>query len=374
MDAGTYNVRKATCGLYCQSCDGVTTWSMVANPYALTVSGQRQQSLYGTWNTGSQYDYSTYSDWSTSNSAVATVGTSRVTGQTPGLASGVSPGSANITARDAFTNSPDYTSNWCSGSPWSCPLLYGGSAASSGTVAPKVSITGPITVPLLAAGAAGRNSIGLGATGTPSGGTYLWSLSSGSGIVSLSNTTASTVTVTSQAVGTATVQVKYTYNSQNATASKNVTVQKPTRLSIVSGTSVAVPEAGCSPPNNACGMNRQFQYQVLDQSGAPIAAAGMQFWDKIFTSSPNTCSLTSYSTTCTAYGIPNGGPCGPQTDSSGQFIETLTICSTQCRSGPFCITGCSTGSNQTWNVNGFSLTADVKALSYQCNYVYVNSQ
>lgn len=51
MDAGTYNVRKAICGTYCQSCDGVTSTSIVASPFGVAVNGQTQQAFYEIWNT-----------------------------------------------------------------------------------------------------------------------------------------------------------------------------------------------------------------------------------------------------------------------------------------------------------------------------------
>lgn len=42
MDAGTYNVRKATCGEYCQSCDGWTSAWIDTDPFSVDVNQQTQ--------------------------------------------------------------------------------------------------------------------------------------------------------------------------------------------------------------------------------------------------------------------------------------------------------------------------------------------
>jgi hypothetical protein len=68
-----------------------------------------------------------------------------------------------------------------------CPLSQQEPVAPT-NVNPTVSISGKNYVPLLAAGANGPNSTSLTATGVPAGGTYAWSITSGSGVVSLSST------------------------------------------------------------------------------------------------------------------------------------------------------------------------------------------
>lgn len=132
MDAGTYNVRKATCGTYCQTCNGVTTWSVVDNPFSVAMGGQHQLAFHETWNTGSYYDDTSSGNWTTSASSIAGVGT-RGNG-TPGMVGGSSPGQASISAQYIYSE-PEYTSYWCEGSQWSCPLGYvSGSGQSPGTV------------------------------------------------------------------------------------------------------------------------------------------------------------------------------------------------------------------------------------------------
>lgn len=146
IDSGVYNVRKATCGLYCQSCDGVTSWSVADNPFTVPVSQQHQLTFYETWNTESQYDDTSDSNWTTSASSVATVGTPG--SGTPGNVSGVSTGNAIITSAYWYSE-PDYTNYWCEGGPWSCPYMYtSGQASSSGTaVSAAITMQGSGTVP-----------------------------------------------------------------------------------------------------------------------------------------------------------------------------------------------------------------------------------
>jgi hypothetical protein len=127
MDAGTYNVRKATCGLYCQTCNGATLYSIVDNPFSVAVGGQKQQTFHVQYNTGQQYTSGAH--WSSNNTSLATVGAGT------GLVLGVSPGGPMITGVDGYTD-PNYVYYWCEGSWWSCPLTSGGSANSPGTVTP----------------------------------------------------------------------------------------------------------------------------------------------------------------------------------------------------------------------------------------------
>ena len=90
-DEGIYNVRKATCGgVTCTTCNGFTSISMIADLFAVGVGGNTQQTLSGQWNTGTNYNYTNSSTWSSSNTSVATVNS--------GLVTGVSPGSVTVTA------------------------------------------------------------------------------------------------------------------------------------------------------------------------------------------------------------------------------------------------------------------------------------
>jgi hypothetical protein len=72
MDAGTYNVRKATCAYRCVNCNGATSWYIAANPFTTTVGGSTQLTFTSQWNTGHQYDRTGASTWGSSNTSVAT--------------------------------------------------------------------------------------------------------------------------------------------------------------------------------------------------------------------------------------------------------------------------------------------------------------
>ena len=90
LDAGIYNVRKATCGGSCQSCNGGTAWSVVLAPFGVYPIGNIQENFIETDCSGSQYNMNSGSTWSSSNTSVATV--------QGGLVHGVSPGSLTVSA------------------------------------------------------------------------------------------------------------------------------------------------------------------------------------------------------------------------------------------------------------------------------------
>jgi hypothetical protein len=94
IDAGTYNVRKATCGEVCVNCDGVSEAMAVAPQITVGVGGQDQVKLIGTYGSGVQVDLTSNSTWTSSAPNVATVNS--------GLVTGVSAGSASIGGYDPF--------------------------------------------------------------------------------------------------------------------------------------------------------------------------------------------------------------------------------------------------------------------------------
>jgi hypothetical protein len=149
-----------------------------------------------------------------------------------------------------------------------------------------------------------------------------------------------------------------------------MTAQQPGSLSIVAPDNTSLN----SCPTGQCGAQRQFTYQVNDTNGAPMVFGGLDFWDYITTGSPNNCSLNSYNVTC-SNSVASGrqtGNCDSKanTTSSGQFNETLTVCSLVCGSvsNGKCTGSCSTEATQTWIVNGYAVT---KSLTYQCGSVSV---
>ena len=177
------------------------------------------------------------------------------------------------------------------------------------------------------------------------------------------------------------VQVTCSLNGETSNPSTlKLTVQQPTKL-VKTGTDTTSAEAKCKTGSgsNGCGVDspgRQFTYQVYDQlSPANPIKASLDFFDFIQTvQGSNGCNLTSYTTTCPAN---NNLSCGKLTVSGGTLPETLKICAPACLSGTSCIAQCKNGptkANQTWTVNGFALSEDVKALAYNCSSVLVNGQ
>jgi hypothetical protein len=97
MDSGVYNIRKATCNFFCETCNGFVSTETTIDPapWTTAVSGTSQLTFTMTYNTGTQYNLTNQSTWSSSNTGVSTVST--------GLVRGVSAGSATVTAQDNVT-------------------------------------------------------------------------------------------------------------------------------------------------------------------------------------------------------------------------------------------------------------------------------
>jgi hypothetical protein len=90
VDAGVYNVQKATCIPICIDCSGVAYAFITANPFATKVGGTTQQSFTLQFKSGTQSNGTAAATWGTSNTVVATV--------KAGLVTGVSAGSVNLSA------------------------------------------------------------------------------------------------------------------------------------------------------------------------------------------------------------------------------------------------------------------------------------
>ena len=130
LDSGTYNVRKATCGVNCVYCDGYTSFAMDPGSASFAVQATKQYQFIGTYSNGSQYNVA--GPWSSSNTSVATVASST------GVATGVAVGTANfITSFDE----PVFQGNVCSGNNASCSAFASGTPSGGGNVTPSVSFS-----------------------------------------------------------------------------------------------------------------------------------------------------------------------------------------------------------------------------------------
>ena len=225
---------------------------------------------------------------------------------------------------------------------------------------PTVVISGPSTVPL--AGSAGIltpapiNTIQLIGTGDPPGGSFGWSTSSSH--VSLNNTTSDTVTVTSiSESGTPNdvpIVLVYAVDGQGNSATKEITVQKPTFMAAQSIDSSG-PRSCANDPQSGlpeAGWTKVITFQLQDKWNQPIGS--VPSYDAWAGGSPDSCFL-SYE------GTPPGGAVG----STGLWQHEFGICSTACPNGGACTT------NATWNffANGWQIGSPV---IFHCNSITVD--
>jgi hypothetical protein len=347
VESGIYNVRKATCGVTCQTCDGYTNYVITLVDFGVTVNGTQQETATGTYYTGAQYDMTGSSTWTSSNHSVFTVSS--------GAVKGVAAGTATTTS--TTPPEPVQVGEYCSGNFLGCPQSPFGNSA-SGTVQPTVTIAGSTYIPLLMSGTQGSDSTTLTATGNPSGGTYSWAAVSGQSNIQILNATSQAATIQSVAVGTFTVQVTYTVNNQPGTATTVGRVQQPGSLGVISNEPALFGCTDLGPPGSYNTQERLIQYQVLDTSipAVPIQAAGMSATETLKVGT-NTCK------------VPNPNPTvGAQTGGNGYFPapDTLRLCSAAClpANGSGNPTGsCSLKLAQTWTVNGYPVKSDTVAFT-----------
>ena len=130
LEAGIYNVQKATCNNPCVTCDGLTSTSVIDNPFALAVAANHQLTFVVQYNTGAQYNRTSNANWSSTNTGVATVST--------GLVHGVSVGS--VTANVVSTTGDPVYGTACN---VSCPfaVAYPGGSGPGNVTLPTATIT-----------------------------------------------------------------------------------------------------------------------------------------------------------------------------------------------------------------------------------------
>ncbi|KAA6462098.1 hypothetical protein DYQ86_10795 [Acidobacteria bacterium AB60] len=87
-----YDVGHATCAWTCKSCNGYTSYYLLPAPWDSPYPDNVQLSATAHFSSGSQYDLTAATTWSSSNTSVANVGN----GSTAGLISPVAGGSATI--------------------------------------------------------------------------------------------------------------------------------------------------------------------------------------------------------------------------------------------------------------------------------------
>lgn len=104
VDAATYNVKKATCGGQCWTCDGISQAFIDIYDFGVGANGsQTQENLYAWYDDAYEYDDTSSADWWSDHTGIMTVNTGMVTGQSAGI--------ANISAFDYYA--PVYDPNFC---------------------------------------------------------------------------------------------------------------------------------------------------------------------------------------------------------------------------------------------------------------------
>ena len=137
LDAGTYNMRKATCSYYCISCDGAVN-AVIGQPIDFLVAAQQPLSFLELQNTGQTYNYPWDAAWSSDDTYVASIDQN-------GMASGVSEGTFNA---GAYASSAlIYNPHYCAYNA-SCPAQGALENTSGGSVNACVTPDGETTSPI----------------------------------------------------------------------------------------------------------------------------------------------------------------------------------------------------------------------------------
>jgi len=126
LDTAVYNVRKATCGVYCWNCSGVVSAAITPSPSLVAVGGTTGETFYETTDSGSQFTES--ASWTSSATSIATVN-----GGT-GVVSGVRAGSFSLLAVDLYTKT--VPGQACSDQYTNCPTYFPSASAPGTTQVP----------------------------------------------------------------------------------------------------------------------------------------------------------------------------------------------------------------------------------------------
>jgi hypothetical protein len=264
VDAGVYNVKKATCGEECWDCDGADDASVTPSPFTVTIDGSVQMQLQTTWDTGDIYYYTSEASWSGNG----------VTVNSSGVASGQTAGSASVSATydgpvysticlelpaddrcpleedygaDATgtVNDPTPTVTGVSGSPWQAGETTSITISGKGFgTAPTVSISGP------------SGSIPFTQSGTPSDTSITGSVN----VPDNSDSGSATVNVTSHGYGGSGYMCT-DCNNPNPTGSNNQAQIQAVQPPTISGTAHDIYYFGPGITSQSSGAT-QFQYSV----------------------------------------------------------------------------------------------------------------
>ena len=111
--ASIFNVRNATCGGTCTTCNGATAFILNPGSYAMAIGGTRAAQAQVTWNTGGVYTNPSGNTWSTASNTIATVNSSS------GVLTGKSSGTTIVSAY--MQGYPIYAVNCSAAMEGGCP-------------------------------------------------------------------------------------------------------------------------------------------------------------------------------------------------------------------------------------------------------------
>lgn len=350
VSIATFNSRTGTCNYPCEYCDGPEDYYTTPGSATVAVNASTSFIAYAEFDYGSR-NVSDDSDWSSEDDSVADAATDN-----DGTVEGKAPGSTQIDAAYDGLDSSQWTCQGISG----CTEDTEFDAYSDIAVTPTIAISGPAYVPLAASGSSGINSMVLNTSVNPSGGTYNWSTTSSN--VTLGGGTGSQVTVTAAAASVSQndtpITVTYTVSGQSGTNTLNITVVKPTSLSIVTDstngsghtcTSSTVTPTCSESSYTGSGSYTSYVhnrlYKVMDQFTNWISGYAMTLQES-YSTPTGTCSGDS--------GVILGNGTGDE------ITDCWYFCSQTCKNGGTC----GVSASQTVTVNGF--TVATKSVNWTC--------
>jgi hypothetical protein len=336
VSASVFNVRNATCGGQCVTCNGATEATLDPGSYAEAVGGTTQAQAQITWNSGNVYTNPSGATWYTANTPIATVSsTGMITGQAPGTTGVVfTIGDYPIYAVDCSNYEP-------------CPYGTVGDGGPD-TVPPQIMDIDPSIIPV------GQNTM-VTITGTGFGSYPTVNLPSGltaSNQNSSGNTITLTVTVpTNTVIGYDYISV--TANGQTSDPPWLVVLDGPSKMDVVSDQSISGSPGSLICPTNEC---RTVQYQIVNFSGITAGETNLC----------ETPSLTAWSCTQNPPGVSfQGCPSLYYTPSDGILTDEWTI-----GSGSYSPVGCGYTITDTWN---WGFTSPPTPLGLLTGHIYTNA-
>lgn len=138
-----YNVRNATCGTTCETCNGVTELDVIPTPLGLISTTSSQLTPQAKMNTGGTYNPNN-GTWQSQNANIVAVNTT-------GMATGHTPGSSSVSVYlDGIYTGAGYI---CEGTTFTCPTgNFQGTSPTTVSAAPQITSINPSSLTLGASG------------------------------------------------------------------------------------------------------------------------------------------------------------------------------------------------------------------------------